>query len=62
MAGVGDAGPHEPVHAVIEGGRLLWPGGGVIFEQWLEGSVVGLVVSCAEPVEHVVSLPSPDGA
>jgi hypothetical protein len=35
---------------------------GVVFEQWLEGSVVGLVVSCAEPVEHVVSLPSPDGA
>jgi hypothetical protein len=35
---------------------------GVAFEQWLEGSVVGLVGSFAEPVEHVVSFPGPDGA
>lgn len=33
---------------------------GVVFEQWLEGSVAGLVVRCVEPVKDVVSLLGPD--
>lgn len=34
-------------------GELL----GVVFEQWLESAVVGLMASFVEPAEHVVSLP-----
>jgi hypothetical protein len=34
----------------------------VVFEQRLEGAVVGLMVGFVEPVEDVVSLSGPDGA